>query len=84
MERNGEERDRKMLNLKLQDKDTMLSDQEKSKDNWHHRIHTETKARMGRTYIRMKDNMWTKRCKSGNEGRVKNQGDHHASDGKTT
>ena len=28
----------------------MLRNQEKSKDNRHHRIHTETKVEMGRTY----------------------------------
>ena len=28
----------------------MLRGQEKNKDNWHHRIHTETKVEMGRTY----------------------------------
>ena len=27
----------------------MLKNQEKSKDNWHYRIHTETKVEMGRT-----------------------------------
>ena len=27
----------------------MLRNQEKSKDNWHHRIHTKTKVEMGRT-----------------------------------
>ena len=39
--------ERKMLDLKLQD--TMLSNQEKNKDNWY-RIHTETKVEMGRSY----------------------------------
>ena len=29
---------------------TMLRNQEKNKDNWHHRIHTETKVEKGRTY----------------------------------
>ena len=28
----------------------MLRNQKKNKDNWHHRIHTETKVEMGWTY----------------------------------
>ena len=28
----------------------MLTDQEKNKDNWHYRIHTETKVKMSWTY----------------------------------
>ena len=37
-----------MLDQKLQD--TMLRNQEKNKDNWYHRIHTETKMETGRSY----------------------------------
>ena len=36
-----------MLRLKLQGKIPFLIHQEKNKDNWHYRIHTETKAEMG-------------------------------------
>ena len=40
-----------MLGLKLHDKIPCSEiDQEKNKDNRHHRIHTETKVEMGRTY----------------------------------
>ena len=30
---------------------TMLRDQEKKKDNWHYRIHVETKVEMGRSQL---------------------------------
>ena len=39
-----------MLTLKLQDKTPYSDDQEKNNDNWHYRIHTETKLEMGRTH----------------------------------
>ena len=42
--------ERKLLDLKLQDKDTMPRNQEKSKGNWYHNIHTETKVEMGPSY----------------------------------
>ena len=43
--------ERKMLDLKLQD--NVLRNQEKNKDNWYHRIHTETKVEMGRSYSKI-------------------------------
>ena len=43
--------ERKMLDLKLQDKIPCSEiRKKKSKDNWHKRAHTETKVEMGRTY----------------------------------
>ena len=41
---------------------TMLRDQEKNKDDWHHRKHTGKKWRWAENIARMKDNRWTKRC----------------------
>ena len=44
--------ERKMLDLKL--KDTMLGNQKKNKDHRYHRIHTETKVEMDRSYSKIK------------------------------
>ena len=45
--------ERKMLDLKLKD-DTMLGNQKKNNDHRYHRIHTETKVEMGRSYSKIK------------------------------
>ena len=42
--------ERKMLDLKLQDKIPCSEIREKKQDNWHKRAHTETKVEMGQTY----------------------------------
>ena len=44
--------ERKMLDLKL--KDTMRGNQKENKDHRYHRIHTETKVEMGRSYSKIK------------------------------
>ena len=44
--------ERKMLDLKL--KDTMLGNQKENKDYRYHRIHTETKMEMSRSYSKIK------------------------------
>ena len=46
--------ERKMLDLKLKDKDTMIENQKKNKGHQYHRIHTETKVEMGRSYSKIK------------------------------
>ena len=46
--------ERKMLDLKLKRSDTMLGNQKKNKDHRYHRIHTETKVEMGRSYSKIK------------------------------
>ena len=43
-----------MLDLKLKDKDTMIENQKKNKGHRYHRIHTETKVEMGRSYSKIK------------------------------
>ena len=61
----------------------MLRDHERNKDNWHYRIHNETKMEMGRTYIRMKDNRWTKHC-AHRVATKEREEDDQAQNGKTT
>ena len=46
--------ERKMLDLKLKDKIPCSEIRKKNKDNRYHRIHTETKVEMGRSYSKIK------------------------------
>ena len=46
--------ERKMLDLKLKDKIPCAENQKENKDHRYHRIHTETKVEMGRSYSKIK------------------------------
>ena len=45
---------RKMLDLKITDKIPCSETRKKNKDHRYHRIHTETKVEMGRSYSKIK------------------------------
>ena len=69
-----------MLNPNLQDKSSVLRDQEKNKDSWHIRIHTTTKWKWAGHIARRKDSRWTKRCTTWQTNKGGDQGDDQADD----
>ena len=62
----------------------MFRNQEKNKDNWHHRIHTEIKVEMGRTYNKNEGQQVDQTLQSGNQGEGRDHEDDQAENGKTT
>ena len=64
----------------------MLRDQEKNKDDWHNRIHTESKVEKGRTYSNNEEQQVSRpnAAQTGNQGEGRDQEDDQAEDGKTT
>ena len=57
----------------------MLRDQENNKDNWHHRIHIETKVEMGQTQSK---NEGLQAAQSGSQGEERDLGDDQVECGK--
>ena len=71
----------------------MLRDQKENKDNWHYRIHSETKMEMGQTYSsgdgpyisqEWKTIGGPNAAQSGNQGEGRDQRGNLAEDDKTT
>ena len=67
---------------------TMLRDQKKYENNWHHRIHSihriHSKQKWTRCTMRMKHNRWTKWCKEWQLRERKEQEDYQAQGGRMT